>query len=138
MEKFLALYKELNADNLHLLQEVYSSDIHFADPAHELHGLDRITDYFSALYRNVNAIEFDFKDVVQQDNICYLQWDMAFSHNRLAGGKSIVVQGATFLRFNEERKACYHRDYFDLGAMLYEHLPLLGNLLTAIKRRLGT
>ena len=137
MEKFLAMYKDLSSDNLHLLQNVYSSDIQFIDPAHEISGLDKLTEYFSALYQNVISIDFDFKDAVQQHNSCYLQWDMTFRHKSLAGGKTILVSGTTFLRFNDDHKVYFHRDYFDLGEMLYENLPLLGRLITTIKGRLG-
>ncbi len=137
MEKFFAMYQGLSSDNLHLLQNVYSSDIQFVDPAHDISGLDELTKYFSALYQNVTSIDFDFKDVVQQHNSCYLQWDMTFRHKSLAGGKTILVSGTTFLRLNDDHKVCFHRDYFDLGEMLYEHLPLLGRLLTTIKGRLG-
>lgn len=138
MEKFLQMYKELRSENLHLLEGVYSSDIRFIDPAHEIQGLSQLTDYFSALYQNVETIKFDFRDIVQQDKTCYLQWEMTFSHKSLARGKSIIVSGTTFLKLDDQEKVCYHRDYFDLGAMLYEHIPILGNLIGRIKRRLGT
>ncbi|HGP4674712.1 TPA: nuclear transport factor 2 family protein, partial [Vibrio cholerae O1] len=36
-----------------------------------------------------------------------------------------------------EGKVTYHRDYFDMGEMLYEQLPVLGQVIRAIKRRLG-
>ncbi len=137
MENFLQMYKELSYDNLHLLEGVYSSDIRFVDPAHEINGLGQLTEYFAALYQNVEAITFNFRDIVQQDRACYLQWDMTFSHKNLARGRSIVVSGTTFLRLDDQGKVCYHRDYFDLGAMLYEHIPILGSIVTTIKRRLG-
>lgn len=138
MEKFLQMYKELGAKNLHLLQGVYSSDIQFIDPAHEINGLEHLTEYFSLLYQNVESISFEFQDVVQQDRTCYLQWEMTFSHKSLARGKTIVLTGATFLRLNQVDMVCYHRDYFDLGAMLYEHIPILGSMVSYMKRRLGT
>lgn len=137
MEKFLQMYKELSHDNLHLLEGVYSSDISFVDPAHEINGLNQLTEYFAALYQNVEAITFDFHNTLQQDKACYLQWDMTFRHKSLARGKSIVVSGSTFLQLDDQNKVCYHRDYFDLGEMLYEHIPILGTVVTGIKRRLG-
>lgn len=138
MEKFLQMYKDLSRENLHLLEGVYSSDIRFIDPAHEIVGISQLTDYFSALYQNVETITFDFRDIVQQEKNCYLQWDMTFSHKSLARGKSIIVSGTTFLQLDDQEKVHYHRDYFDLGAMLYEHIPILGSLIGRIKRRLGT
>ena len=41
------------------------------------------------------------------------------------------------IEFDEAGKVCQHRDYFDLGAMLYEQLPLLGPVVRTIKMRLG-
>ncbi len=137
MEKFLAMYQNLSAENLHLLQDVYSSDIQFIDPAHEINGLGNLTEYFSTLYQNVISIGFNFKDIMEQRSSCYLQWDMSFRHKSLAGGKTILVNGTTFLRLNDDHKVYYHRDYFDLGEMLYENLPLFGRLVTTIKGRLG-
>ena len=32
MEKFLARYNDLDANNLEILEEIYSPDIHFVDP----------------------------------------------------------------------------------------------------------
>ncbi len=34
-------------------------------------------------------------------------------------------------------KVYRHRDYFDAGAMLYEHLPVLGRVVSWLKRRVG-
>ena len=137
MERFLEMYNKLNLDNLHLLGEVYSDNVHFVDPAHEIRGLDSLTSYFEGLYQNVTAINFDYRDVNETENSCYLQWDMKFRHTRFAGGKEILVSGATFIRKGSDGKVEYHRDYFDLGEMIYENLPLLGRLITAVKGRLG-
>jgi len=30
----------------------------------------------------------------------------------------------------------YHRDYFDLGALIYERVPVLGGLIRGIKGRM--
>ena len=74
----------------------------------------------------------------QQGNEAWLSWVMIFAHPRIAGGRPVRVEGATRLQFDAWGKVCLHRDYFDLGAMLYEQLPLLGPVVRAIKGRLGT
>ncbi|HDY7901818.1 TPA: nuclear transport factor 2 family protein, partial [Vibrio vulnificus] len=51
-------------------------------------------------------------------------------------GACVEVKGVSHLKF-EAGKVIYHRDYFDLGEMLYENLPLLGGIIRAIKQRLG-
>lgn len=137
LDTFLEVYKQLNGDNLELLEKIYAEDIVFTDPAHAIHGLEKLTNYFSSLYQNITSIDFSFGNRICVDGEAYLQWDMRFSHPKLKKGDSITLPGITYLRFNEDGKISHHRDYFDLGCMLYEHIPLLGKVVTSIKRRLG-
>jgi ketosteroid isomerase-like protein len=138
LEKFLNTYNTLNANNLQLLADIYAEDIRFIDPAHEIRTLARLTVYFANLYSNISSIQFQFNHHLRVAEEGYVQWQMAFCHPRLKGGKDIVVDGASYLRFNDTGKVFYHRDYFDLGAMLYEQLPLLGRIIIAVKSRLGS
>jgi hypothetical protein len=138
MKNFLTTYQELNADNLHRLDEIYSEKIHFIDPAHEIHGLERLRSYFAGLYREVQSISFQFNHPVNVDNEAYLQWLMSLQHPKLQGGHTISIPGASYLRFTDNGKVDHHRDYFDLGAMLYEQLPLLGTVIRTLKRRLSS
>ena len=138
MEKFLDVYRTLNAENLHLLKEIYAKEVRFIDPAHEIVGLKALTAYFAKLYENIEPPRFRFAHYMAGDSEGYVQWEMEFSHSKLGGGKAITVPGASFVRFDSSGKALFHRDYFDLGAMLYEHLPVLGRIVTSIKRRLGS
>ncbi len=138
LDDFLAVYQQLTADNLDLLDTVYSMDIEFCDPAHEIRGLDALRRYFAELYRNADSVGFSFSRRHLIDDEAYLSWCMNFRHPKLARGRTIEVDGMSYLQFDEAGKVRYHRDYFDLGAMLYEHLPLLGSLVKTIKRRLGT
>lgn len=138
MQTFLDTYSRLHAGNLELLRTIYDPDVTFVDPAHEIQGLERLTQYFTALYAGVDNIGFTFHHPLQQDGDGYVQWRMTFTHPRIAGGGRISVDGASYLQFGGDGLVLLHRDYFDLGAMLYEHLPILGRAVTLIKRRLGT
>lgn len=62
---------------------------------------------------------------------------MHFSHTKLAKQRTILVEGFTHLRIRDDR-VCYHRDYADLGQMLYEHIPVLGRVIKVVKRRAQT
>lgn len=61
---------------------------------------------------------------------------MLLQHPRLNGGSEFRVAGVSIIKFND--KIYSHRDYFDLGAMLYEQLPIIRTLTKFIKRKLGT
>ena len=64
-----------------------------------------------------------------------MQWIMSYQHPKLAAGRSIDVAGISHIRFEE--KIFYHRDYYDLGEMLYEHIPLYGWITRRLKARLA-
>ncbi|NLS11460.1 nuclear transport factor 2 family protein [Vibrio sp. SM6] len=130
------IYSQLNKSNLHLLESVYHPDVIFEDAAHRLEGWSALSDYFSTLYQNVIRCDFDIREQQQVDDSGFLIWSMTLEHPKLKRGEAVVVQGVSHLRF-ADGLVCYHRDYFDLGEMLYEHLPVLGVVVSAIKRRLG-
>ncbi|VXC49076.1 Transcriptional regulator [Pseudomonas sp. 8Z] len=140
MSNFLRQFGErfatLNKDNLDLLGELYSDDVQFRDPLHEVHGLSAVRRYFAELYANVEALQFEFHGFDQvAEGEGYLRWSMRYRHPRLRGGTEIAVEGCSHLRWRD--KVYQHRDYFDAGALLYEHLPLLGGVIGWLKRRLA-
>ena len=53
-----------------------------------------------------------------------MTWTMFLNHPKLRG-ETVRVEGASYLR-TRNGKVYYHRDYFDLGAMLYEN-PATGS-----------
>lgn len=138
MENFIEVYRHLNRDNLQLLSTIYSEDVVFTDPAHEITGIDQLQSYFASLYRNIHSASFGFDHTLRSGDYAYLRWTMEFSHPRLSGGKTISLPGVSSLQFNPDDKVFRHHDFFDMGTMLYEHLPLLGSIVKTIKKRLGT
>ena len=137
VQAFATGFAALQRDNLATLADLYHADMVFIDPLHEIHGLDAMQAYCANLYANVSQIDFVFH---QQQSLseteAVLRWRMTFCHPRLRGGSRIAVEGCSFLTFRGD-KVCHHRDYFDAGALLYEHLPLLGRLIAWLKRRLA-
>lgn len=134
--KVSLIYQQLNKDNLHLLEEVYHQDVVFEDAAHRLEGWDELQRYFDSLYLNVDLCQFDIKSQLQQDDVGFITWTMSLKHPKLQHGHTIYVNGVSHLKFSHQ-KVIYHRDYFDLGEMLYENIPVLGSVIRTIKRRLG-
>jgi hypothetical protein len=136
LSNFNALYQGLNKDNLDCLEQIYAPNIVFVDPLHQVTGLPALTCYFEHLYENLKFCHFEinttFVDQDQKQGAVY--WDMTFVHNKIKKNRRITVSGHTHLK-TDNNKVIYHRDYFDLGSMLYEQLPLLGVLIRAIKIR---
>ncbi|WP_150303642.1 nuclear transport factor 2 family protein [Pseudomonas saliphila] len=136
LHRFADDFAGLNASNLHRLGELYSDDIQFRDPLHAIHGLPALQAYFSELYANVSELDFQFHGFDEiEDGAGYLRWTMRYSHPRLRRGKHIEVEGCSHLLWRD--KVYQHRDYFDAGALLYEHLPLMGPAIGWLKGRLA-
>ncbi|MBH3337541.1 nuclear transport factor 2 family protein [Pseudomonas mendocina] len=136
LRDFAERFAALNKDNLDRLGELYSDDVLFRDPLHEVHGLSEMRRYFAELYANVEALRFEFHGFDQvADDEGYLRWTMYYRHPRLRGGAEIAVEGCSHLLWRE--RVYRHRDYFDAGALLYEHLPVLGRVIAWLKRRLA-
>ncbi|QFU06716.1 SnoaL-like domain protein (plasmid) [Pseudoalteromonas sp. THAF3] len=137
LEQFVSVYQRLDKHNLDLLHEVYGEAIHFQDPLHEVKGLQQLRRYFANMYANVNHCTFDISQQFAFDNHAFLYWTMRFSHPKLNGGKEVAVAGHSFLQF-DQGKVIHHRDYFDVGAMLYRHIPLLGKVIKLVDNKAGS
>lgn len=136
LRQFAHEFAAIDKDSLHRLDELYSDDVLFTDPLHEIQGLDNMRLYFSELYANVSNLRFDFYAFDQvREGKGYLRWTMSFCHPRLNDGRMIRVKGCSHLLWSD--KVYQHQDFFDAGALLYEHLPIMGRAIAWLKRRLA-
>jgi hypothetical protein len=134
LAKFIDTYQKLSTDNLQLLADVYHQDIVFIDPMHQLTGFEQLDKYFKQLYQKLSYCEFIIEHVIAHDSEAAIYWQMSYQHPRLNSGEIVTVQGSSHLKGAGD-KVIYHRDYLDLGAMLYEQLPLLGRVIRSLKNR---
>jgi hypothetical protein len=138
LDTFLETFNQLNKNCLNLLDTLYHPDICFIDPAHTLHGLPALKRYLTSLYENIRSIRFAFHARMQSGDQAFVTWTMEISHPRLIKGKPVAVNGCSHLTFAPDGRVIRHQDYFDLGAMIYEHLPLMGVLIRTVKKKLGS
>jgi len=129
-------YGSITPDNPNALKPLYTNDVYFEDPAHGIQGIAPLMDYFDNLFGNITSCEFKFHSQLTDGKDIFLTWTMSFQHKHLQKGKTVRVEGASYLK-SRKGKIYFHRDYFDLGAMVYENVPLLGRLIQSIKKRLG-
>lgn len=133
LERFKAQYADLNTMDLSRFKELYSPDLIFKDPVHELRGLVALEDYMADLCENVTEGQFEYLDQVVSDHTAYIKWDMHYRHPKL-GERLITVRGISQIQFDSH--IYYQEDCYDMGALLYDHLPLLGTTTRWLKRRL--
>ncbi|WP_016957378.1 nuclear transport factor 2 family protein [Catenovulum agarivorans] len=134
VENFVKVYQSLSKDNLETLADIYDAKVMFQDPLHIISGLENLTQYFANMYENVQSCRFEIESSHFAEQQIFLYWTMHFQHPKLKKGQTILVEGHSRLKFVGNKVIC-HRDYFDVGAMLYEHVPILGGFVRSIKNR---
>ncbi len=133
VHKFVEDINSINGSNAQqVLSEIYTNDVVFIDPVKEVNGLTDLTTYFEALYKSLSACHFTISNYTQNEENNSIEWVMRFQHKSIANNKPIELDGASFIEY-KNGKVCLHRDYYDLGAMLYEHIPVLGSVIRKVR-----
>jgi hypothetical protein len=135
-EKMKYVFTNLRANNIEILNDFYDPKTVFEDPLGAHQGIEEVKAYYKNLYSSVKEIKFDYKDVVSNGNSHVLIWKMTLVTESLNGGKPMTLEGSSYIKFNEQNLVIYHRDYFDMGEFIYEHIPVLNWVLLKIKDRL--
>lgn len=135
-ERVIEAYRSLGSGDFALIEPLYADDIYFEDPSHGIQGKAGLMKYFVNMFKNMDNCDFKFHQTLNSDNDIFMTWTMFLNHKKLNGGDTIRVDGSSFLK-TRNGKIYYHRDYFDMGAMVYENLPLLGRIIRKIRLRLG-
>lgn len=136
-QKIRSLYMRFDMKSIKLLADVYSDDIQFKDPLHAINGLPALKDYYKGMMTDLLDCRFEFHHSIEstERGEAVLFWTMHYRHKKLAGGKQLRLNGNSHLLYKD--KVYYHRDYFDAGAMIYEHISFLGFFIRKIKQRIG-
>lgn len=135
IQRLLKYYDEFTEVNIDKLGDLYHEEVTFIDPIHQVHGLEDLQQYFKHTMENVEECHFAFTDYAQNDGHLFVNWQMRLMHPKLANGQEIVVPGVSHMEFKDD-KIIMQRDYYDMGAMIYEHVTLLGYIISKVKARM--
>jgi hypothetical protein len=135
IEQFKRLYQTFDSHTLAYLPQLYSPTIIFKDPVHQLNGISALSDYFSGFCNSETKCQFEITNQIVAKDQAFFQWQMYYQHARLKSGQNLTLNGGTLIKFNS--KIVYHEDFYDMGAMIYQHLPLLGWAVKKINSRIA-
>lgn len=136
LERFEQFYASINEDTIKCLPEIYAGHVRFVDPVAQHNGLSELVEYFERLMANTQSCTCTIHSMLEQQDKVMLDWTMQFAHPRLNGGNLVNVDGVTVLKLEQDR-IVYHRDYYDMGQMIYEQVPLLGAVIKGVKKRMA-
>lgn len=133
LDELVRFYEALTPELVARMDEFYAPDAYFKDPFSEVNSLPEIRAIFTTMFHRVQEPRFTVRERIVGVGSAALTWDFDFSTQ----GMPIRVRGASVLRFAEDGRVTYHRDYWDVAEELYEKLPVIGWLMRWLKRRVG-
>lgn len=145
IERFCKIYTDLCQVSPDDLATIYGDDITFIDPITTHRGLVDVQHYFSNLLTQAQSCEFNIATIAACSNLHgsdnaasfthVVNWTMTLTLKK--GQKVITLDGTTQLNV-ENDIITYHKDYYDLGEMVYEHVPVLGFVIKKIKKSMSS
>jgi len=133
VDRLADFYETLSIATLQQLDALYAAEARFKDPFNEVLGVVAIRRIFEHMFESVDAPRFVVTTRIVDGDQGMLGWNF---HLRVRG-RDIVVRGVSHLRFAGDGKVVRHRDYWDPAEDLYAHLPLIGSLMRALRRKLS-
>ena len=135
-EKVQWSFNALNKNNVsEVVDTFYHPDLEFSDPIVKVKGREAMKKYYADMYKKVEEVKFAFNEFVSMGDTVVGVWVMTLKTDSLNGGEPFTVDGNSVIRFRDGQ-AIYHRDYFDVGAMVYEKIPVVGWMVRKVKSKL--
>ena len=125
--RFAALYGNLNEENVEArVRDTYAPEAWFNDTIATESGIDAIEKYLLKTARGAQKVEAKINDVAVSGSDVYARWTMEIRSKNLAGGKPVVTEGISQLRFDGQGRIILHQDFWNPASGIYQHLPILG------------
>ncbi|GFD90165.1 transcriptional regulator [Tenacibaculum sp. KUL152] len=140
ISRFCKIYTDICQISPDDLASIYSDNILFIDPITTHQGLTEVKQYFANLLTQAESCKFDIAHIlecaVNDSSVTHVaNWTMTLTLTK--GKKIITLDGTTQLGIKDDI-IVYHKDYYDVGEMVYEHVPVLGFVIKKIKGRLAS
>jgi hypothetical protein len=138
LDRFTAFFSSFAADRIErLLESTYADDVWFDDTLKTVRGRPALAEYLRESAAAVSDCRVTVEDRTRTEAGEYLvRWKMMIRFRRLRRGIATWSVGVSHLRFDAQGRVVYHQDYWNAADGLYQHVPLLGLLIRAVKRRL--
>ena len=136
IQRFEQFYENLSLSSIENIADIYHPEIVFVDPISKHHGLASVKSYFTQLLENTTYCNCKIQVIMGADDQFSVTWKMQYAHAKLNRGREVIVDGITHLKQQDDR-IILHRDYFDMGQMVYEQVPILRSVVKSIKKRMN-
>ncbi|MGE4070007.1 MAG: nuclear transport factor 2 family protein [Lysobacterales bacterium] len=137
LARFGKFFADFSPDKIEkLLDQTYAPDVWFNDTLKTIQGREPLRQYLKHSAEAVQNCRVEILDTLSNDQGDYfLRWTMVIRFRRFKRDQDTQTIGVSHIRFDSAGLVLLHQDYWDSTAGLFEHIPLLGAGIRAIKRR---
>lgn len=138
LARFAAFFSSFAPDRVQsLLAQTYAEDVYFNDTLKAVRGIDALGHYLGESAEAVQDCRVQIHETTRTGEGEYLvRWSMMIRFKRFKRGQDTWTVGMSHLRFDADGLVVYHQDYWNAADGLFQHIPVLGWAIDAIKRRL--
>jgi hypothetical protein len=137
--KTMEFFSALDKYNPALIDTFYDAAVEYSDPLGQGAGRLELHRHYARLFKYISQLRYEFGPVISEGRKVAVTWTATIRHSRLNGGREISLRGSTWLEFGgAEDKVIRFGEYFDLGELAYENLPILGFATRKVKNILRT
>lgn len=137
IERFKAFFATFAPDKVErLFDQTYAGDVWFNDTLKEIEGGAALREYLEHSAQAVEACTVDVHEVLDNGaGDYYFRWTMMIRFKRFKRGVDTHSIGISHIRFDAQGRVVLHQDYWNAADGLFQHVPVLGAMIRAIKRR---
>jgi len=133
VERYAQFMGSLSKETLPVITQYVVKDVLFRDPFNEVVGVDKMQKIFAHMYETMGEVRFEILHCAMDGATGLLHWRMASTLR----GQPWEFDGMTKVEFNEEGLAVSHVDHWDAAREFYEHFPVIGWSLKAIRGKIA-
>ena len=119
------------------LNSIYAEEVFFADSFTTLEDRSGLLRYFQNLRDASQPMRLKVLDVLEGEQGTYLVWQIETEFVFFGSEKKVSSMGGTLFRFDEQGQIVFQKDFWDSTEGFFEHVPLLGALIEAVRERVA-
>jgi len=124
----------LSPESLSTLGDHVAPDVYFADPFNDVHGVAAMRRIFDDMFETVSDITFKADRMSVDGDTALMAWTFTGS----LSGRPFTLEGMSRITFEASGRVTAHIDHWDSATQFYMRLPVIGWLLSFVRRRVAT
>lgn len=121
----------LTPDGLSGLDSFVATDVRFADPFNDVRGADCMRRILEDMFAVLSNVVFRVHAMGLDGDRALMAWTLT----AMFRGRHVTLEGMSAIRFNAEGRVAEHIDHWDSATQFYMRLPVIGWLLSLVRRR---